>query len=369
MNADKTPKEFRPNYSISYKIANALMRIDICRHIIDNLKIPYVTLSNLQKAAKLVSTYYSTKIEGNRLTQEEINSVLKQKKSFPGRERDVSEVRGYYAALDYIEQCVSEKRTINEKIIQTLHALVMNNGKIKVKPTPYRDGQNVIRDGLTGKIVYLPPETKDIKFLMQSFVRWINKNKDLPQPIVASIAHYQFVTIHPYYDGNGRVARLLATLILHLEGYGLKGIYSLDEYYANNLEDYYDALNAGPSHNYYLGREEANITNWIEYFCTGMVQVFEDVKKQAEKATKQNSSTKLPLLLRKLTFRQRKVLDLFEEFETITSKQIGELFGLQARACSNLCNKWVDEGFLMIKDYSRKSRKYKLTPSYEKLTK
>ena len=60
--------------------------------------------------------------------------------------------------------------------------------------------------------------------------------------IIAAIAHYQFATIHPYFDGNGRTARLLTNLVLHKSGYGLKGIYSLEEYYATNLQADYDAL-------------------------------------------------------------------------------------------------------------------------------
>ena len=70
---------------------------------------------------------------------------------------------------------------------------------------------------------------------MQSMVEWINEYSTLPCPLIAGIAHYQFATIHPYYDGNGRTARLLTTLILHLGGYDLKGLYSLEEYYAQKL--------------------------------------------------------------------------------------------------------------------------------------
>jgi Fic family protein len=67
---------------------------------------------------------------------------------------------------------------------------------------------------------------------------------------------------HPYYDGDGRTARL----ILHLGGYDLKGLYSLEEYYARNLGAYYEAISIGDSHNYYMGRTETDITNWVEYF-------------------------------------------------------------------------------------------------------
>ena len=108
---------------------------------------------------------------------------------------------------------------------------------------------------------------------MKSMLAWLEQQRqsdELPAPLVAAIAHYQFATIHPYYDGNGRTARLFTNLILHQAGYGLKGIYSLEEYYAQNLQAYYDALTIGESHNYYWGRAEANITKWVVYFCEGI---------------------------------------------------------------------------------------------------
>lgn len=87
--------------------------------------------------------------------------------------------------------------------------------------------------------------------------------------------------IHPYYDGNGRTARLLTTFILHKTGYGMEGIYSLEEYYAKNLQGYYNALTIGESHNYYFRREETGITPFLEYFTEGMAIAFKRVREKA----------------------------------------------------------------------------------------
>ena len=203
-------------------------------------------------------------IEGNRLDPDQVEVILKHQGHFPGRERDEHEVKGYYAALTHVEKLAAKGLNITEIMIQTFHALVMSCGKKNVKPTIYRDGQNVIRDGRTKKIVYKPPEAKDIKNLMAGLVNWINKNADLPCPITAAIAHYQFATIHPYYDGNGRTARLLTTLILHLGGYDLKGLYSLEEYYARNLDAYYEAISIGVFHNYYPNLPENYTYDYLE---------------------------------------------------------------------------------------------------------
>ncbi len=250
------------------------MRIEAIREEFTLLPITPRMLASLRDTSRIESIHYSTQIEGNRLTQKRSNNVINHLEHIPGKERDEKEVLGYYAALDEIEKHIQSNAYITEGVIQRIHALVMGGGKRNIKPTPYRDGRNVICHSQTNRIVYLPPEAKDVPLLMDDSVQWIKtvRAKEFPYPLIAAIAHYQFATIHPYYDGNGRTARLLANLILHQGGYGLKGIYSLEEYYAKNLLAYYQALDRGPSHNYYFGRETADITPWLDYFCAGMIK-------------------------------------------------------------------------------------------------
>jgi len=362
------PIKFKPNYIITPKIMNNLMRIEAIKEKVFYLPVTPMVLNTLRERARLYTTHYSTMIEGNQLELTQISKVLKHEGHFPGREREEHEVKGYYIALMQVEKWATKSIMVTEKHIQILHALVMGHGKTKVKPSRYRDGQNVIRDSRTKKIVYIPPEAKDVKSLMAALLNWINYNKDLPSPLIASIAHYQFVTIHPYYDGNGRIARLLTTLILYLGGYDLKGIYSLEEYYARNLAAYYESINIGESHNYYMGRSEALINKWIEYFIEGMVFSFEKVLKCMMESAKKGFSDQSNLI-RKLDPRQRKVLELFQNFETITSRQIGDLFGFKPRTCAAICAEWVKNGFLVISDPSNKGRKYKLSKQYEVLLK
>jgi Fic family protein len=153
---------------------------------------------------------------------------------------------------------------------------------------------------------------------------------------------------------------------LHLGGYDLKGLYSLEEYYARNLGAYYEAISVGDSHNYYMGRAEASITKWIEYFIEGMAVAFESVLKRMLEAEKTGSADQSELL-RKLDARQRKVLSLFNEFETVTASQVGELFGFKPRTSTQICSNWVKEGFLQIVDPSKKGRKYRLSKRYSHL--
>jgi Fic family protein len=350
---------FKPNFSITPRVTTALLRIEAVRQSIADLPITPLILKTLRETARLFATHYSTQIEGNRLTQEEVVQIVHENKNFAGRERDEKEVKGYYAALEEMERWLARQLPINENRIQTLHALVLSAGLARPKPTPYRDGQNVIRDSLSGGIVYMPPEAKDVPALMKSLLHWLENEMELPLPLKAAIAHYQFATIHPYYDGNGRTARLLTSYVLHYGGYDLKGIYSLEEYYARNLNAYYTALTVGPSHNYYLGRSEADITGWIDYFCQGMAEAFETVKKRALEAASAGLSDQTTYL-KTLDARQRKAVELFEAQSIVTASEIGNIFGFQPRTASKLCQEWVQKGFLEIVDPSKKARKYKL---------
>lgn len=358
------PTKFEPAFKITPEISQLLLKIEAAKERSNHLPLNPQILSSLRETAKLYTTHYSTMIEGNRLSPEEVKQVITLNGHFPGRERDEHEVRGYYSALEKMEQHVAKGLPVSEKIIQTLHGLVMN----KKKPTPYRDGQNVIKDGSSGNIVYLPPEAKDVPGMMGGLVEWIRSQTNLPTPIIAAIAHYQFATIHPYYDGNGRVSRLLTALIMHLSGYDLKGLFSLEEYYAKNLMGYYQAISVGPSHNYYFGRAESDISGWIEFFLQGMTYSFDKViEKMTQSQTRgeEDSSERL----RTLDPKQRKALELFASFEIITSRQIGELFGFKPRTSSALCKQWTEDGFLKIVDPSLKARKYALADKFKILIK
>lgn len=213
----------------------------------------------------------------------------------------------------------------------------------------------------------MPPEAKDVPGLMYDLISWVNQEfdkRELPVPIIAAIAHYQFA--HPYYDGNGRTARLLTILVLHKSGYGLKGIYSLEEYYAKNLKAYYNALTVGDSHNYYFGRAEADISAWVVYFCEGVADAFAHVWVKAAEAARE-MKTDQSLLLRELDQRQKRVLSLFTKDKYITTREIADLLSIHPRTALNLCKKWVEKGFIIQHGEANKSRKYELAAKWLEL--
>jgi Fic family protein len=357
---------FTPHFRLTGTTTKALMAVEADRQIVGTLPLSAPLLDSLRRSARLLSTHLSTQIEGNKLTPSQVKAVVEGEGNFPGRERDEAEVRHYFAALEFTERLGRAPGPLTQKEIRTIHGLVMTG---KPKATPYRDGQNVIRDARTGRTVYMSPEAKDVSALMKDLVRWVNAEfatGELPAPVVAALAHYQFATIHPYFDGNGRTARLLTTLLLHRSGYGLHGIYSLEEYYARNLDGYYAGLSAGTSHNYYFGRAEADVTPFVTYFCVGMADAFATVRSRAEDASKTQTLDQSPAL-RGLSPQQRNALGLFLRTRTVIAKDVATYFKLQPRQASLLCARWVKGGFLVVDNPSTKGRSYRLAEAFESL--
>jgi Fic family protein len=353
-----------PRYTITPAIARGLMEIEAARAVVERTPLPPTAEAELRRRARLRSTHYSTRIEGNRLSLAEAERVISEAgATVQGRERDVREVRNYWHALLRVEEWAAQGKPLTEELIRRLHALVEHGAR--AKPTPYRDGQNVIRDSATGAIVYLPPEAQDVPGLMQALVAWANQAQQdgLPVPLIAGLAHYQFVTIHPYFDGNGRTARLLATFILHRGGYGLNGFFSLEEHHARDLAGYYNSLATHPHHNYYEGRADVDLTSWLEYFTILLARVFRLAQEEALHLAEQPLLAD-PEAVQRLDSRARRVLALFANTDRITAGQVAQTLGLSPRTARNLLQAWVDDGWLVVVDPSKRKRAYGLSATY-----
>jgi len=353
-------------FDLTLEIVKYLQAIERVRETVRLTVLPPAVAEVLRTKANIRSTHYSTMIEGNRLTLKETEIVVQEGGQIPGRERDVREVEHYYQALQQMDAWVEGGQEITEERIKKLHAILYSGRS--ARPTPYRDGQNVIReDG--GDIVYMPPEPEDVPELMKELVTWVHKkSNDLPIPVIAGVAHYQFETIHPFYDGNGRTGRMLTTWILYQAGYDLGKFYSLEEFYAQDLKSYYDALVTHPHHNYYFGRNEAEVTSWLAYFLKGMAVVFERVAEQVrEQMIEEEIDKDAIALLRSLGHRARRVLGMFASQDLIQSTEVASLLGISVRQTRTLLSRWVQDGWIIVVDPSRRGRKYKLASEYREL--
>ncbi len=353
------------HFRLTLPILRNIQTIERIRERVNLTILPPAVAEMLRLQAHIRSTHYSTRIEGNRLTLKETEMVVQAGQGFPGRERDVREVERYYQALQVMERWAEDGRAITEERIRKLHAILYRGRS--ARPTPYRDGQNVIRDS-RGRIVYMPPEARDVPQLMAELLRWIHTApQEYPVPLVAGVAHYQFETIHPFYDGNGRTGRLFTTWILYRFGYDLGKFYALEEFYAADLSAYYAALVTHPHHNYYFGRNAADMTPWLEYFLEGMAVVFRRVDERIHDELRQKMDPETLALLRPLDYRARRVLGLFAAHEYLRTTDIAHLLGISPRHTRDLLAAWVQQGWLEIADPSRRGRKYRLAVPYRQL--
>ena len=149
-------------WNYTNQLVNDLLKINKAKEIVDLLEIPISIEEEIKKESLVKRVHYSTKIEGNNLNLNEVKNVIENK--IDSHERNVLEVRNYYNALLYLNKEADKNVPISEDLILKVHNLV--SGKHLAHKNKYRDGQNVVADSITGAIVYLPPEAKDVSTLI-----------------------------------------------------------------------------------------------------------------------------------------------------------------------------------------------------------
>ena len=261
--------------TLSNEILKYITEIEKNRYNVSSVKLSPDVANKLRKNSKKRSSYASNKIEGNPLTEKQVDEVIEsdERKHFLKPEQ---EVRNYFLALNYLEEKVKKKEIFSKELILDVQKLV-EKGASKEKigfRGPMPPGVLfAVYDSKTGNPDYIPPEYCDIPDLIDELVEYVNTTDDHPL-IVAAIVHYQLVTIHPFEDGNGRTARLLSGYIMDLNGYGFNGIGSLEEYFAYDIDEYYDSIQMGLPALYYSGRENPPHPEiWINYFLR-MVKLY-----------------------------------------------------------------------------------------------
>lgn len=348
-------------WNYTNRIVNDLLKINQAKEVVDLLELPVSIEEEIKKESIAKRVHYSTKIEGNNLNLNEVKEILENNKE--SHERNVLEVRNYYNALMYLNKEAENNKTITEDLILKVHNLV--SGKHLTYKNSYRKDQNVVADSVTGTIVYMPPEAKDVENLIKQMIKEFNSKdrEDIPIPIKAGILAYEFVTIHPFWDGNGRCSRLLATYILKAYNYDLKGFYVMEEFYDKNIDEYYNSLQMGLHHNFYFGRNEADITEWLEYFISIMANTFETVGNRVKEIYK-NSKQEMNII-DTLDKRERWVANYIVTNNKIKAKDIANHFKINLDTANNWIKKWIEKDFLKRLDSKQiRNVDYILTDKY-----
>ncbi len=272
--------------SLTNEILKYIIEIEKNRYIVSETSISYAIANKLRKNSKKRSSYASTKIEGNPLSEKQVDEVIDsdERKHFL---RPEQEVRNYFLALNYLEKKVEKKEKFSKELILDVQKLVekgASKDKIGLRGPMPPGVLFAVYDSQSGHPDYIPPEYMDVPNLLDELVDYVNTTDDHPL-LIAAVVHYQLVTIHPFEDGNGRTARLLSGYILDLYGYGFNGIGSLEEYFAYDIEEYYASIQMNLPALYYSGRNTPPHPEiWICYFLR-MVLLYSNKVKELSKSS------------------------------------------------------------------------------------
>ncbi len=356
------------NFTYTNNIIKYLLLIEKYKTALDYLLLPTRAKQKMMYEAKLKKTHFSTSIEGNVLSYNQVEKVVQDKEDIHRLSAE-QEVQNYWDALTFLEVSCNKKRKIDLEFIFDLHNIIEKKEKIKNlsfrEPTP-PGVLFAVYDSVTKKPEYIPPEAGDVPTLVDELIKWYYDNFDVPVPIKAAIIHYAFATIHPFYDGNGRTSRALATYVLMIENYDFKGCNALEEFYMSDLKGYYASLQMGLPPLYYDGREEPpHLEIWIEYFCKIMALNSEKIYEQALQASRKETSDILNGLSKKDITLLRYCLE--NKKYNLKPKELAELFGVTSRAISKWSVEWVNKGILKPASGKTRITEYMLSEKYSSI--
>ena len=347
--------------TLNNEILKYITEIDKNRYKLSAVKLTRTVVNKLRKNSKKKSSYASTKIEGNPLSQKQVDEVIEndERKHYLKPEQ---EVRNYFLALNYLEKKAKKKEKFSKKLILDVQKFVEKGAskeKIGLRGQMPPGILFAVYDSQSGNPDYIPPEYVDIPELLEELVNYVNTTDDHPL-IVAAVVHYQLVTIHPFEDGNGRTARLLSGYILDINGYGFNGIGSLEEYFAYDVEEYYDSIQMGLPALYYSGRDNPPHPElWINYFLRMVLLYSSKVCELSESESGEELDGSLSYLKSK---EKELLLFLIKSYKReFTPIEVSKEFGVTNKTIINRLSTLVKNGFVVPNIVKERVRSYELS--------
>jgi Fic family protein len=222
---------------------SVILRINAVRQQLrHNLAVPRRWMGLLARNTFARAIQGSNSIEGYNVTREDAIAAAEGEEPLSPKDEAWYAVLGYRTAMTFVLQLAKSKEfTYNEGIIRSLHFMMLQHDLSK-HPGNWRPGTIYVRREPTGEVVYEGPEVEMVPGLMEELIDALNEEDQSDVLIRAAMAHLNLVMIHPFSDGNGRMARCLQTLVLAQEGILYPEFCSIEEYLGANTPDYYGVL-------------------------------------------------------------------------------------------------------------------------------
>lgn len=281
----------------------------------------------------------SSRIEGTQTQMDE--ALLEEEEIAPERRNDWQEVNNYIKALNTAIKEL-EKLPISSRLIKKTHEILLSSVRGEHKqPGEYRTSQNWIGGNTLMDAVFIPPSQDKVNDLMSDLEKFLhNDDIQVPALIKIAIAHYQFETIHPFLDGNGRIGRLLITLFLVDQNILSKPLLYLSAFFEKNKGLYYDNLT--------FVRTKNDMRQWLKYFLVGVAETAETAAATLSQVLELKARLENQL---NTTFGKRSsnatllLQNLFKK-PVVHVNQVTEMTGLSYKTANDLVNDFVKAGIL-----------------------
>ena len=324
---------FKPKYELTDKLLTSLTRIERLYGEIEALKIPQKLELNLKRHNLVQSSYASNRIEGNPLTLPEVTNLLLDDR-VPAN-RDEKEVVNYFATLSQLNK--DKDKSLSIQLIKEIHKNLFSG--VEKKAGEIRNAKVVIgkyggeKGSLTLKVKHDPPyhKRKQIEKVLEDLFAWAEKDQEIPIVIKVGIFHHQFVYIHPFEDGNGRICRILSALLFIKNNYQINKYFVLDDYYDIDKIEYSDKLHSA---------DKGNKTKWLEYFSDGVKHSLKSALFRVKNAMRTLSIKERP------TPKERPVLEMIIEQPEITSQDVAKKMKVTRQQAHNLLSSLINKGLI-----------------------
>lgn len=328
---------FKPKFTYTNKIVTLLTKIASSREVVLNSPLVPKWEVSLRKDAIIRSAHSSTSIEGNRLSLSQVSQLAEGRNIMASR-KDKQEVLNYLSVLGHLEKFIKDNIITEAAILKIHKQLCKGTLENPSDEGIFRNRYVVVGNKFTGQVHFYPPENEQVPQLVEEMIQWLNSKQavELDAIIEAGIAHYELVRIHPVVDGNGRVARVLAAIILYLRGFDTKRFFSLDDYYDSDRKAYYKASQT-------VDKDVRDLTKWLEYFIEGVAISLNAVKERVIRLSSERLKARTKGQIA-LTEKQMKIVEFINHNEKITNRDVRELFKVSAQAAHKEILKLVQLG-------------------------